>query len=542
MTRKQDEQKAPSGAERATRRGLGIHPDPRGISDTGEFPLDWPELPESPELPPSEPRTEYIPPRDTDEVTSSWQRPQSRGPEYHPPALPAAARMPPPRVTSGTFRVGTPPLAQLHPTPVEPFPLDPAFPLGGGPQADAREGDAPRPSSPSLPPVERSAGRGSALPRLARLGGRLSGWPLLAGLVVGSTLALSLVRVPVRAWGVLKTTGAPESLGAPLSGSVVKLRVAAGDSVEPGEVIVEIRSPELESSLSARRSELERLRQETDSAARAERAALARNLLTLANRRELLEQRLALKETEFAQRKALLEGLTAPIQADFTREGELLEATAALQAASEERLGIVDALSQLELEVSDRRGAQLAQDGARSARLAEAEAGVLQAQAALDATAVRAPAAGWVESFRISSGSSVQPGAELARFVPRSLPRTVSALLAEEGARDAQVGADASVELVSPLRTEGSVLPARIRYISREVAPAGRVQALLGEAAPGGFVQLEVDLLDSVEYQALQPELRIGSRVLVILPTPQRRLGSVLFNAVRQWWEFGVWA
>jgi len=253
MTRKQDDQNVPSGAERATRRGLGIEPDPRGISDTGEFPLNWPELPESPELPPSEPRTEYIPPRDTDEVTSSWQRPQSRGPEYHPPALPAAVRMAPPRATSGTFRVGTPPIAQMRPAPVEPFPLDPAFPLadgpqGDGPQPDAPEGDAARPWSPRLPPVERPAGRGSALPGLARLGGKLSGWPLLAGLVVGSTLALALVRVPVRAWGVLKTTGAPESLGAPLSGSVVKLRVAAGDSVEPGEVIVEIRSPELESS------------------------------------------------------------------------------------------------------------------------------------------------------------------------------------------------------------------------------------------------------------------------------------------------------
>jgi serine/threonine protein kinase/tetratricopeptide (TPR) repeat protein len=44
---------------------------------------------------------------------------------------------------------------------------------------------------------------------------------------------------------------------------VAKLRVAAGDSVEPGEVIVELRSPELEASLSARRSELERLERES---------------------------------------------------------------------------------------------------------------------------------------------------------------------------------------------------------------------------------------------------------------------------------------
>lgn len=530
MTRKQDEQNAPSGAERVTRRGLGLDPDSRGVAATGEFPLRWPELPESPELPPNEVREEFTPPpREIEEVTSSWQRPQSRGPEYHPPALPAAARVPPPtRANSGTFRVGAPPAA---PRPVEPFPLDPDFPLS----------DSQRPPSPALPPVERSAGRSSALPALARMGRKRLGWPIVAGVLVGSTLALAFVRVPVRAWGLLKTTGAPESLSAPLAGRVGTLRVAAGASVELGDVIIEVHSPELEAELSNRSSELERLRKEIDTAAREEKASLSRNLSTLAQRRGLMEQRRALKDAEFAQRKALLDALTARVQAGSAQEAELLEPSAAVQAASEARLAIVDVLSQLDLEVSDRRSAQLAQEGVRNARLADAEARVLQAQAALDAAAVRAPAAGWVESLRVSSGSNVQPGTELARFVPRTLPRKISALLAAEGTRDVKAGEDASVELVSPYGGEGSVLPARISYISREVLSAARVQALVGEAAPGGFLQLEVDLLDSPEYQALQPDLRIGARVLVTLPTPQRRLGGVLFNAVRQWWGFGVW-
>jgi multidrug resistance efflux pump len=359
--------------------------------------------------------------------------------------------------------------------------------------------------------------------------------------VLGSTLALALVRVPVRAWGSLRATGAPESLSAPLAGSVGTLRVAAGDSVEPGDVIIELRSPELEANLAARRSELERLREEIDAAAREEKAALARNLITLGQRRALLEQRRTLKDAEFAQRKALLDGLVAQIQPGSAREAELLEPSAAVQAASEARLGIAAELAQLDLEVSDRRSAQLAREGARNARLADAEARALQAQTAVDAVAVRAPAAGWVESLQVSVGSNVQPGTELARFVPRTLPRTVTALLAAEGTRDVQAGEDASVQLVSPFRDQGSVLPARIRYISREVVSAARVRALVGEATPGGFVQLDVDLLDSPEYQALQPELRIGSRVLVTLPMPHRRLGGVLFNAVRQWWEFGVW-
>jgi multidrug resistance efflux pump len=534
MTRKQDEQNAPSGAERVTRRGLGIQPDPRGIAATGEFPLSWRELPDLPELSPDALRDdEDSAPADVEEVTSSWQRPQSRGPEYHPPTLPAAVRMPPARASSGTFRVGNPAAVQTPPTPVEPFALDPDFP-----QAEAQ-----RPSSPSLLPFERSAGRASPLSALSRRGSRRVGWPILAGVLVGSTLALALLRVPVRAWGVLKTSDALESLSAPLSGSVAKLCVAAGASVERGAVIVELRSPELESSLAARRSELERLGTETEGAAREEKASLSRTLLLLANRRELLRQRLELKDAEFAQRKALLEGLTAQIQPGSARQAELLEPSAAVQAASEARLGIVDALSQLDLEVSDRRSAQLARDAARSARKADAEARVKEAQDSIDATAVRAPAAGWVESLRVSAGSNVQAGAELARFVPSTLPSTVSALLAAEEARDTKAGQKASVELVSSYREKGSVLPATISYVSREVTPARRLQALLGEElAAGGFVQFEVKLVDSPEYLALQPELRIGQRVLVNLPTPHRRLGSVLFNALRQWWAFGVWS
>jgi len=526
MTRKQDEQNAPSGAERVTRRGLGVQSDPRRA--TGEFP-SWPQLPESPELPPSAAKGASGA-RDTEEVTSSWQRPQSRGPEYHPPSLPAAARSeraPPGRASSGTYRVGTPVSAQAVPLLV-----------GLEPEAPGADG-AQRPSSPSLLPFERPAGRASALPALARLRVRRLAWPILVGLVLGSTLALGLVRVPVRAWGVLKTTGAPETLSAPLSGSVAKLRVATGDSVEPGDVIVELRSPELESTLAGRRSELERLRRELESSGREEKAALSRNLLTLAHRRELFQQRLELKDAEFAQRQALLAGLTAQIGADSARAAELLEPSAAVQAAREARLGIVDALSQLDLEVSDRRSAGLTRDAARNARLADAEAQVLQAQAALDAANVRAPAAGWVESLAVSPGSYVQPGAELARLVPRSAPRAIVALLPSADAFEVDVGQDASVQLVAPSARKDSALTARVRYISREVAPAPRVQALLGQPAPGGFVQLELDLLDSAAYQALQ--LRSGARALVSLEAPHRRLGSVLLGALKQWWDFGLW-
>jgi pyruvate/2-oxoglutarate dehydrogenase complex dihydrolipoamide acyltransferase (E2) component len=169
------------------------------------------------------------------------------------------------------------------------------------------------------------------------------------------------------------------------------------------------------------------------------------------------------------------------------------------------------------------------------------EARVLQAQAALDAASVRAPAAGWVESLLVSAGSNVQPGSELARLVPRAAPRSVVALLPSSEATDVAAGEEARIELVAPYRDDTSALPARVRYVSKEVAPPARVQAILGELDPGGFVQVELELLDSPEYLAVQPQLRSGARALVSLPTRERSLGSVLFTALRQWWDFGIW-
>jgi len=134
----------------------------------------------------------------------------------------------------------------------------------------------------------------------------------------------------------------------------------------------------------------------------------------------------------------------------------------------------------------------------------------------------------------------VQVGTELARLVPRAAPRSVVALVPLADAADVAVGEEASVEL-SPLNQNEAALAARIKHISREVAPPARVEAILGGPSSEGFVQLELELLDSSEFQEIEPKLRTGSRALVSLATPTRRLGSVLYDALAEWLSFGIW-
>ncbi|HVZ32164.1 MAG TPA: HlyD family efflux transporter periplasmic adaptor subunit [Polyangiaceae bacterium] len=529
--------------------------DPRRdlTAATGEFPLSWPEMPDDPELPGSDdvnaaelPRSDAL----GDEETNPWDRhslnapprpqppsvrapsasdlvsvfdsrPPSRGPEYHPPALPGASRERPmpAKVGTGTYRMGAPPLPSFQSPEDEP-------------------GEQREPST--IPPLERALlGAGKSRPLTLR--GKRIFWAALTGLGLGTCIALGVVRVPVRAWGVLKASGLPESLNAGVTGTVALLHVAVGDEVGAGDAVLELHSPDLEANLESRRAELEALHEEQDAAAQEDKAALQRNLAVIERRRALLEQRLELKDAELTQRNALVDDMAAKLGAGSAPSGALLEPSAALEATKEERLALSDQLAQLELEANDRRTLAQTQERVRKARFADAEARLLQAQNALRVATVRAPAPGWIESMLVTRGNTVPAGAEIARFVPRSPPRSVLALLPLADAADVRPGEEASIE-ISPHSESSHTLVARVKHMSREVAPAARVQALLGgDAARDSFVQLELDLEDTPELHASEAKLRVGSRTIVSFATPHRRLGGVLFDALREWWDNSLW-
>jgi multidrug resistance efflux pump len=571
MNQKQEKPSALALLARSTQRGLGA--DARREAQQASRNSATVPRPNAPE-PLLEPAAQAFADDDVEEQTGSWDRhalanpgstvyvppepegspelvpsvfdsrPLSRGPEYHPPSTPSVGRE---RVFlngsgSGTFRLGTPASAQV---PVKPTPNQPAVSIAAAHvgSADVSPEDTeeppqrepPRPSSATVPPLERTAARGTPTPQRPWFGSKALLWAAASGLVLGTALALALVPVPVLAWGVLKATGTPQSLTANSSGSVAAVLVNTGDAVAPGDAVLQIQSTELQLNFENRRRELDSLRAEQNGAAQEEKVALTRNLLALERRRSIMGQRLALKDAEFAQRQTLLEDVKTLVQSGSTPATDLLETSAAMQATTEARLGIVDALSQLDIDVTDRRSAQQARDRDRRARLADAESRAREAEGALSVTVVKAPAAGWIESLRVAPGSLVQAGTELARLVPRAAPRTVVALVALDEAAGVVEGGDASVELTSPHTRDGRTLKARIKHVSREVAPPAQVEAVLGGPSRDGFVQLELELLDTPEYQSVEPTLRSGSRAIVNLVTPKRRLLSVVVEALRDW-------
>lgn len=428
------------------------------------------------------------------------------------------------------------------------FPVGPAANYAGGVEPSVKVADAaasreitgspPAPSWPVKQPrqtdTQRRKNRGAAA---ATGGGRVRRKALLlgvcAGLAIGGMAALALVPVPVRAWGIISIAGAPQALTASVTGRVSALLVRDGDSVGEGAPVLRIHSLELQLEVDRRRRELEDLKAIVAGAEQEDDAALANSLATLRRRRGLVARRLRLKDGEYERRERMLDDVSARVISGFAPEREIFEQQVHLEAAREARLRIVDERSQIDVQIRDRRHARRMAQRARESRVAQAEARLRDAQSLLRVGTVDAPRDGWIESLLVAEGSVVQRGAEIARLVPLETPRSVVALVPAREASHARVGDTAEVRLRS-VSGDGSPMAARVRHVSREVAPRPRVSALLGSASTDAFVQLELELLETREYRAVRAELRPGSQAVVTLEGPERTLGSLVRQAVER--------
>ena len=231
-----------------------------------------------------------------------------------------------------------------------------------------------RPLRPWLLPVALLAALVLATWGLARLRGPvLPGYEVAAGPLVQDVVATGRVAAPSRV-----------QVGAEIAGLVLERRVADGDRVAPGDVLVVLRARDLEAKRDEARAALAALRQadrpEAQARLREARAALAQAERDYARRRELGARQLVARESveQFAQ------------------------AVVAARAAAEQARVAAEALT----------------GGAREAQLREQLAA---ADAALERAVVRATVAGTVLTREVEPGDVVRAGdvlMEIARDAP----------------------------------------------------------------------------------------------------------------------------
>ena len=427
----------------------------------------------------------------------------------------------------------------------------PAAPRAAAEPARRAEHERSRSASPAPSAESAPAGRlyrtaaGDAR-RVDDLGPELAAnvkgrsWSLL--LLIVSLISLSFVgaglasvEVTAEARGVLRAPNGLRPVASVLAGAITEVQVQSGDAVDRGQVIARLEATELRAGLVARERELALVRDDVARSERHDAQLEAESARALSRRRAALRERIEVNAERRDQRHVRDQSVAVLVRDGGASRAEGLAAKEALQDATEQVSALTNELALLELEIADRARQAQERDSARKSQLGRAEAGLAEARTLLDATEIRAPAAGRVESLLVTPGVVVAAGGVLGHIVPSGSPRTVTAFVPSQEIAFVQPGAPASVEVQSLSVSEFGLARARVTRVSADVATAGEVQTALNEALPGSFVRVELELLDGSESAKMEPLLRSGERVQIRLHRRQQRLITLLFDFVQRW-------
>jgi HlyD family secretion protein len=363
-----------------------------------------------------------------------------------------------------------------------------------------------------------------------------SNWGILA--VVASLVVVVFVgalfasiEVTVKAPGALRAPDGLRAVESALAGSVVEVKVRAGDEVTEGQLIVKLAVAQLDASLTSKRQELEALKHQNALGEQTDQAYSKRIETALRHRRNVLQSRRQLNHELRAQRRDLLdrtrelvrEGAGSLNQELVTRES-LHEAMDAGQMLSSSLADIDVQLAEVHNQVAERALA-------REIEWARAQTAVLELETLSARAQVRSPAAGRVESLLAKSGDVVQPGQLLAQIVPQGAPRSIVAFLPARETAFVAVGTSARVELESLPVSEFGMARATVKRISADIADPQELAATFGQASPAPSVRVELEVDSASEKMA--PHLRSGERVIVRLHRRERRIISLMFDFAR---------
>ncbi|WP_163849182.1 HlyD family type I secretion periplasmic adaptor subunit [Pseudooceanicola aestuarii] len=371
--------------------------------------------------------------------------------------------------------------------------------------------------------------------------------------------------------GSLAVEGRSQIVQHPGGGVVSDLRVAEGDTVARGDVLMTLGETEaraqrdvLLTRREALRARLARLIAERDGLtapdypaatpdaraaaeeARASQTALLRSrldqrdsaIVVIDRRIDQLAQRIAGAEAEVAGlirqtdltteelqdlRSLLEKGLARrPEVLDLERQLARLQASVSSKQSeiAEGRQSIAEAEAEIARLVRDRRAGIATEIEATQAELADTAPRVDAAEEELSRMRVRAPASGRVVGLSVHTvGGVVQPGATLMQIVPSDAPFVVEAQLALTDLHDIHEGQPARIELLAYPRSERPELSAVVETISADSFTDDRT----GRGYYGLTLRLQQD-----QVSALGIELQSGMPVQVIMETRARTLIAYL--------------
>jgi HlyD family secretion protein len=255
---------------------------------------------------------------------------------------------------------------------------------------------------------------------------------LAVALVLVVLLALAVWALRDEDDGPLEASGTVEAteadLGFPLSGTIERIAVDEGDAVSAGDTLAILDFAALESRRAGAAAAVEAARARLDEL---EHGFRPQEVTQARSSAEAAAERLEEARTEAERSRALYAG-----EAISRRELDRAETELASAQADAER-----AVAQLDLV---REGARSEVIDAQRALVAQAEAGLAQAEAALDDAVVRAPFGGVVTIRHRDPGETVSPGAPVVTVMDPA-DRWVLIYVREDAIGRVSVGQAASI-------------------------------------------------------------------------------------------------
>lgn len=268
-------------------------------------------------------------------------------------------------------------------------------------------------------------------------------------------------------------------------GTVERIVILPGPTVEPDTIIIELSNPQLEQAEEDARLSL--------LASEAEFEDLRVRLLS-----ELLNSQAAAARVESDWRQAVLQ---AEADAELNREGVIAELTFKLSSLQADELGNRYEIEKRRLVIAEESmNARLA---SQTARLQQTEALWKLRKDQVEALNVRAGIAGVLQEVPVEIGESAPPGKILAVVAnPTKLKSELR--IAETQAKDIMVGQKASID------TRNGIIEGKVTRIDPSVRE-GTVTidvALIGELPRGARPDLSVD--GTIEIERLTNVLYVG--------------------------------
>ena len=365
-------------------------------------------------------------------------------------------------------------------------------------------------------------------------------WIVVAGLAAASVASfVGEVEVTGRGRGILLPAAGVRTLTSQVSGTVVGVEAASGDTVEAGAALVRIESASVQAQLLEAERELEAVRTRFAASSAQQDRHYAEQVASLRARAGRLVEQIGSQRASAAHFRRRVQADQGLLDKGLVSELAVSDTRDALAQAERQLNGAEQALDQTRQELASL-------EGRRQDELWQRRQTVSAAQNKRDALAlvarqsvIEAPASGTVEALTVRVGEVVQAGQPVGKIVPVDSPLHVVSFMAEKDRAFARAGDEAQLELDQLPHAEYGTLAARVVRIGDDLASPTEIREALGEGQrlEGSAYRVELEIVDAQPALEAGVKLRTGTLLDARFTLRRQKLVTLLFAPLRKWFH-----